>query len=196
MNICKAMLLLIVLKVTSKHSSMFRIINNIIDRCFFTVVFILGVQFPELLIQYQHRLSGHLAEAKLHLLQFQAIADKHFQGDLSAMVLKYQENTEPSIISTANIINQLIIRVDYLQHQLSIFTGSAYIEQVISTIMHADRTIIRQTIIEFSMAIPLSLNALATGAVFAISGLLLKEIFSYFIRYINKKLWPDHSSIR
>ncbi|NQZ22002.1 MAG: DUF2937 family protein [Colwellia sp.] len=173
---------------------MFRIINNIIDRCFFTVTFILGVQLPELIIQYQHRLSGHLTEAKLHLFQFQTIADRHFQGDLSAMVIKYQENTEPSIVSTANIINQVITRVDYLQQQLSIITESSYIEQVINTIMYADRIIIRQTIIEFSMAIPLSLNALTTGAVFAIAGLLIKETLSYVIRCITKKLWPELSS--
>ncbi len=173
---------------------MFRIVNNIIERCFFTVAFILGVQLPELLIQYQHRLSGHLTEAKLHLLQFQTIADKHFQGDLSAMVLKYQENTESSIVSTANIINQLITRVDYLQQQLIIITESSYIEQVINTIMYADRTIIRQAIMEFSMAIPLNLNALTTGAVFAITGLLIKELFRYTILYINKKLKPESIS--
>jgi hypothetical protein len=173
---------------------MFRIVNNIIDRCFFTVTFILGVQLPELLIQYQHRLSGHLTEAKLHLLQFQTIADKHFQGDLSAMVIKYQENTESSIVSTANIINQLMTRVDYLQQQLIIITESSYIEQVINTMMYADRTIIRQAIVEFSMAIPLSINALATGAVFALTGLIIKELVSYFIRYINKKVRPEFSS--
>jgi hypothetical protein len=175
---------------------MFRIINNIIDRCFFTVTFILGVQLPELIIQYQHRLSGHLTEANLHLLQFQTIADKHYQGDLSAMVLKYQANTDPSIVSTADIINQLITRVDYLQHHLSTITESTYIEQVINTIMYADKLIIRQTIMEFSMAIPLTVNALTTGIVLAISGLLIKEIFTYFIRYISKKLWPELSSLR
>jgi len=174
---------------------MFRIINNIIDRCFFTVTFILGVQLPELIIQYQHRLSGHLTEANLHLLQFQTIADKHYQGDLSAMVMKYQANAEASIVSTADIINQLITRVDYLQHQLSTITESTYIEQVINTILHADKMIIRQTIMEFSMAIPLTVNALATGVIVAISGLLIKEIFTFFIRYISKKLWPELPSL-
>jgi hypothetical protein len=169
---------------------MLRIINNIIDRCFFTITFILGVQLPEFIIQYQHRLSGHLTEAKLHLLKFQTIADQHYQGDLSAMVMKYHENTESSIVSTANVINQLITRVDYLQQQLFTITESNYLEQVINTILYADRMIIRQTIIEFSMAIPLTLNALTTGAALAITGLLIKEVFSYSIRYFSKKLWP------
>lgn len=103
---------------------MFRIINNIIDRCIFTVVFILGVQLPEFLIQYKQRLSGHLSEANLHLVQFQNIADQHYQGNLSAMVLKYQENSEPSIVNTAEIINQLISRVEYLQQQLNVVTNN------------------------------------------------------------------------
>jgi hypothetical protein len=170
---------------------MFRIINNIIDRCFFTITFILGVQLPGLIIQYKHRLSGHLSEAELHLVQFQTLADRHYQGDLSAMIIKYQANSEPSIVNTAEIIKQLMSRVDYLQSQLSGVTNNAYIEQVYNFIIYADRTIIKDTLTDFSITIPLTLNALVTGAVIAIVGLLIKEIVGYLIRVISKKMSPE-----
>ncbi len=57
---------------------MLTLINNIIDRCFFTVTFILGVQLPEFMQQYQQRLGGHLAEAQSQLAQFEVIAQQHF----------------------------------------------------------------------------------------------------------------------
>jgi hypothetical protein len=190
------LLLLIDNSYLSDKLSMFRVINNIIDRCFFTITFILGVQLPAFIIQYKHRLSGHLAEAKSHLVQFQTIADQHYHGDLSAMVIKYQTNSEPSIINTAEVINQLISRVDYLQTQLSAVMNNAYTEQVINFILHADRKIIRDTLFDFSLTIPLELNALGTGATIAIVGLLLKEISSYIFKLINKKLWPDHQSTK
>jgi len=170
---------------------MFRVINNIIDRCFFTITFILGVQLPAFIIQYKHRLSGHLSEAKLHLVQFQTIADQHYQGDLSAMIMKYQTNTEPSIVSTVEIINQLVLRVEYLQHQLNAIANNSYIEQLANFVVYADRTIIRDSLFDFSIAIPLEINALATGIIIAITGLLIKEFIIYFSRFLSKKLWPD-----
>jgi|GEM_PF-760486 len=185
------LLLLIEDSYLSDNFYMFRVINNIIDRCFFTITFILGVQLPAFIIQYKHRLSGHLSEAKLHLVQFQTIADQHYQGDLSAMIMKYQTNSEPSIVNTAEIINQLVLRVEYLQHQLNVITNNSYIEQLSNFIIYADRAIIRDTLIDFSIVIPLEINALTTGITFAIAGLLIKEIFVYFIRFLSKKLWPD-----
>jgi hypothetical protein len=178
----------------SDSSSMFRVINNIIDRCFFTITFILGVQLPAFIIQYKHRLSGHLSEAKLHLVQFQTIADQHYQGDLSAMIMKYQTNSEPSIVNTAEIIKQLVLRVEYLELQLNAIINNAYIEQVFNFIVYADRTIIRDTLIDFSITIPLELNALATGAIIAIVGLLIKEVSSYIFKLFSKKIWPDLQS--
>jgi hypothetical protein len=188
------LLLLFINNYLSQKSPMFRVINNIIDRCFFTLTFILGVQLPAFIIQYKHRLSGHLSEAKLHLAQFQTIADQHYQGDLLAMVMKYQANSEPSIVNTADVINQLIFRVDYLQLQLNAVINNEYIEQVFNFIVHADRSIVRDTLIDFSLTIPLELNALSTGAVIAIVGLLLKEITNSLFKLLGKKLWPDFHS--
>jgi hypothetical protein len=188
------LLLLFANNYLSDKLSMFRVINNIIDRCFFTLTFILGVQLPAFIIQYKHRLSGHLTEAKSHLAQFQTIADQHYQGDLSAMVVKYQTNSEPSIVNTAEIINQLILRVEYLKLQLNAVMNNVYIEQVFDFILNADRTIIRDTLVDFSLTIPLELNALSTGVIIAIIGLLIKEISSYLFKLFSKKVWPDFHS--
>jgi hypothetical protein len=146
------------------------------------------VQLPGLIIQYKHRLSGHLSEAELHLVQFKTIADRHYQGDLSAMIIKYQANSELSIVNTAEIIMQLMSRVDYLQSQLSGLSKNAYIEQVYNFIIYADITIIKDTLTDFSITIPLAINALVTGAVIAIFSLLIKEIVGYLIRMISKKM--------
>ena len=82
---------------------MLTVFNNIIDRCFFTVTFILGVQLPEFMQQYQQRLGGHLAEAQSQLAQFELIAQQHFEGSLITMIARYKENTEASIISLSLI---------------------------------------------------------------------------------------------
>ena len=179
----------------SDKLAMFRVINNIIDRCFFTVTFIVGVQLPAFIIQYKHRLSGHLSEAKLHLVEFQNIADLHYQGNLSAMITKYQANSEPSIVNTAEIINQLVIRVEYLQSQLSVITSDVYIERIYNFIVYGDKVIIKDTLTDFSLTIPLEINALSTGAVIAIAGLIAKEIIVSLLRLLGKKMSLNHQKI-
>ncbi|MGB1262608.1 MAG: DUF2937 family protein [Cognaticolwellia sp.] len=162
---------------------MFALINNIIDRCFFTVTFILGVQLPEFIQQYQQRLAGHLGEAKSQLAQFDLIADQHFDGNLITMITSYKGNSESSIISTGELIERLSRRVDYLSNHLEQITRSEYLNRVYQFIFNLDKQIASGTAESFSMAIPLELNAMATGATLAITALILKELTIKTLKY-------------
>jgi len=168
---------------------MFALINNVIDRCFFTVTFILGVQLPEFMQQYQQRLAGHLAEASSQLNQFEVIAQQHFDGSLITMITRYKDNTEASIISTGELIERLSVRVEYLASHLEQITQADYLHSVYQFFWHLDQQIATGTAENFSMAIPLELNAIATGATLAIGVLLLKElaIFTVKLPFKTKK---------
>jgi hypothetical protein len=174
---------------------MFSLFNNIIDRCFFTFSFILGVQLPALIQQYNQRLAGHLSEAKLQLSQFQSIANQHYQGDLLEMVVKYQKNTEASIVSTGDLIQQLIARIDHLQQQTALLLDFNYLKQVSNFILYSDKQIVLATLNDFSLSIPLEVNALCTGAFIAIFGLLIKELGVFLMKRLGQKLWPEHNSL-
>jgi len=153
---------------------MLALINNIIDRCFFTVTFIIGVQLPEFIQQYQQRLTGHLGEAQSQLDQFTIIAQQHFDGSLVAMITSYKDNNEPS-------------SVDYLSSHLAQITQADYLHSVYQFIWHLDQQIASGTAEHFSMAIPLELNAIATGGTLAIGALILKELTVYLVKYPFKK---------
>jgi hypothetical protein len=161
---------------------MFALINNVIDRCFFTLTFILGVQLPEFMQQYQQRLAGQLSEASAQLNQFENIAQQHFDGSLITMITSYKDNTEASIISTGELIERLSVRVEYLASHLTQITQADYLQSVYQFIWHLDQEITRGTAEHFSMAIPLELNAIATGATLAIGALLLKELMLLTIK--------------
>jgi len=161
---------------------MFTLINNVIDRCFFTLTFILGVQLPEFMQQYQQRLAGQLAEASAQLNQFENIAQQHFDGSLITMITHYKDNTDASIISTGELIERLSVRVEYLASHLTQITQTDYLHSVYQFIWRLDQDIARGTAEHFSMAIPLELNAIATGATLAIAALLLKELMLFTIK--------------
>tara|TARA_R110000737_G_scaffold313123_1_gene322596 strand:- start:349 stop:870 length:522 start_codon:yes stop_codon:yes gene_type:complete len=162
---------------------MFALINNIIDRCFFTVTFIVGVQLPEFMQQYQQRLSGHLGEAQSQLDQFNLIAQQHFDGNLVTMITRYKDNSEASIISTGELIERLSVRVDYLANHLAEISQADYLHSVYQFIWHLDQNIAAGTAEHFAMAIPLELNAIATGGTLAIAALILKGLTITAVRY-------------
>jgi len=166
---------------------MLGLINNIIDRCFFTATFILGVQIPEFMQQYQQRLAGHLAEAQSQLGQFEVIAQQHFDGSIVTMITRYKGNSEASIISTGELIERLSHRVEYLSGHLAQITQADYLQSVYQFIWHLDREIAGGTAEHFSMAIPLELNAIATGGTLAISALVLKALTITVVKYPFKK---------
>jgi hypothetical protein len=160
---------------------MFTLINNIIDRCFFTLSFIVGIQLPEFIQQYIQRLSGHLNEAQFQLQEFQKIAEQHYQGSLATMVIKYKENTEPSIQSTAELIELLGTRINSYQLHLQQVSETDYINKLYQFITNLDIAIAQATAKSFVLAIPLSVDALATGATIAIVLLIIKELSLFLI---------------
>lgn len=165
---------------------MLTLINNIIDRCFFTATFILGIQLPEFMQQYQQRLAGHLAEAQSQLAQFHVIAKQHFNGNLVTMISSYKNNSEPSIISSGELIERLSLRVEYLSEHFIQINQTDYLQRLYQFIWHMDKQMVADTAGQFSMAIPLELNAIATGAIIAISALVLKALTISVIKYSFK----------
>lgn len=166
---------------------MFALMNNIIDRCFFTITFIVGVQLPEFMQQYQQRLSGHLSESQSQLDQFNLIAQQHFDGDLITMITRYKDNSEASIISTGELIERLSLRVDYLSNHLGQISQADYLQSVYQFIWHLDQQIAIGTAEHFAMAIPLELNAIATGGTLAIAALILKGLIITAVKYPLKR---------
>lgn len=164
-----------------------KVINNIIDRCFFTITFIVGVQMPEFIKQYQLRLSGQMEESLMQLAQFKDIASQHFDGDIKVMIQRYKENSEASIINTGEAIEALTFRSEYLTTHLAQISTDSYLTNIMQFLRYIDLQIAAQTAQSFTLAIPLELNALATGGVIAISALVIKEVTYAIVCRLFKK---------
>ncbi|MEW6991474.1 DUF2937 family protein [Colwelliaceae bacterium 6441] len=169
---------------------MFTLINTIIDRCLFTLTFIVGVQLPEFMNQYIQRVSGHLNEAKQQLSQFQSLADLHYQGDITLLVKQYRLNNDPVIVDTATIIEQLMNRVDHLDNHLFHLLTNDYLSNLQQFLFHMDLSMVKATAQHFTLAIPLTINALSTGFVFALLTLIVKLGLTYCVKQCSQKLWP------
>lgn len=166
----------------------FSFINSIIDRCIFTVLFIVGVQLPEFIQQYSQRLAGHLDEAKTQLKQFQQLADDHYQGSIQLLVKNYRENQDPVIVDTATVVEHLLTRVNLLNEHLHRLIDTPYLDKIKYFLLNVDLNIAQQTANIYTLAIPIEINALVTGAVLAFSSLVTKELI---VILFNKVLYPS-----
>jgi hypothetical protein len=153
---------------------MAKLITTLFDRILFTLSFILGVQAPEFMQQYIQRLAGHLDEAKHQLQQFQIIADIQFNGNLNLMVARYQANTDTAIAQTGGVISAMNDRVISFSNQLSQLQNHDYTTSLYHFVRQIDLTMARATLDDFQLAVPIEVGALLTGAIFAVTILLLQ----------------------
>jgi len=145
------------------------------------------MQLPEFIQQYIQRLSGHLNEAKFQLTQFQKIAEEHYQGSLSTMIVRYKENSEQSINSTADLIELLAVRIENYQIHMAQLTKNDYLNTLYQFITNFDLYIVQTTAEQYALALPLNINAISTGAVIAIGLLVIKELSLLLLKRTFRK---------
>ncbi|WP_371379042.1 DUF2937 family protein [Thalassotalea aquiviva] len=160
---------------------MLRFLTHTFDRLLFVVNFIVAVQLPSFIVQYKQRLGGHLDEVSYQLSQFQHIADNQHNGDLQQLLKRYQGSIDPSINQTAELLAQLLARVDALSKQLNALNNSDYLSQIYHFFSQFDADIVLATASHYRLTIPLELNALLTGLIVSTAfSLLLFSGQAYF----------------
>ena len=164
-----------------------KLFATLIDRCLFTISFIIGVQLPEFIVQYTQRLSGHLDEARFQLQQFQLIADNHFQGDLVMMVKRYQGNTEASIVETGNLIITTQERITWLEQHLTNMSQADLTRKLYAFVTEYDFAMAQATMQQFQLAIPLNYAALSTGIIIALILLAVDKAIITIVKRLYKK---------
>ncbi|WP_281557291.1 DUF2937 family protein [Thalassomonas sp. RHCl1] len=172
-----------------------KMLATLIDRCLFTVFFILGLQLPEFMQQYMQRLSGHLHEAHYQLDQFQAIADNQFQGNLLALIERYQSNSDDVFQQTGQMIENLMLRIEGFNQSLTNLQQGDYLNRLYYFITQIDPELATATLRQYQLAVPLDMHALATGATFAIVLLLLGNLLAIAVKRLIRRLSANNQII-
>lgn len=160
---------------------MFSFLSRIIDHILFTALFIAGIQFPAFIQQYKQLINGKLSEASFHLQKYQNIADQFFSGKLSELITNYQQNADPAVNHTATLLSDTVERVGFLQGQFDGLSQESYLHKLWYFVREVDVASAELTLKNFQPAIPLSIEAISTGVVFAIVALALKFMAGWLI---------------
>lgn len=99
------------------------IVKHYLRLLVFLGVALIGVQVPSFVHLYGAQLQAHLNESTLSLKNFQADADKYFEGNLTALVKYYQAKTDPIISNSGNNIDVLVHRNNQLKAAVNAFNS-------------------------------------------------------------------------
>lgn len=146
---------------------------------------LIGIQAPNLLNQYQQRLAAQYAEALVYYQDYQAIAERYYDGDLQRLIEAHRQSNEAAFQEEALIIEKLVARVAVFEQQTRLHKQS-YPAQLWAMVWQNNEELMQGTLNEYSFNVPLDQRALATGALFALAAAviidlgwaLLKKLFS------------------
>jgi len=161
----------------------------------FAICVLIGLQLPHFLQQYELRLQGHFIEASRQLAEYQSLADKHYAGDLQALINQHQQSDTAVFREQADIIKGSDARVRYLQQKIAQLSSPIWVRLGLLT-KEIGRPIFNETWRHYQANIVLNYESLSVGVVVAVLLMLsieftlylLTRLFGLCYRRTNKSL--------
>ena len=94
-------------------------LTGLADRLLLIACVLAAAAVPSLAQQYQQRIEGRQVQAQADLAPFQAIADRHHNGSLRALIAAYRRNDDASVRETAEAVSQIIDAVAWYTRAVS-----------------------------------------------------------------------------
>lgn len=148
-------------------------IRDNLARLAFAFGILVGVQAPNAVTQYEHRVAAHLSEVTQNFAGFQKIADTHFNGDVDRLVLHHEQSVDPVFHAEAEPIRKLWRRLQHLRAEQAALSGG-FASQLAHLAFNADADIRQETFDGYVATVPLTTTAIICGliAAFALGALV------------------------
>lgn len=148
---------------------------------------LVGIQVPNLVDQYQKRVDAHLREITLNFKPYQDLADKYFGGDIGKLLQLHRQNQAQPIREEGDAIENMIRRKQHLEQADADMQASLPV-RIYRVIVRGDRDLMRETLQQYTYAVPLNEDALMAGGAAAALLLALTEVLLALARYLSQTL--------
>lgn len=138
-------------------------IAYLLDKLFFAVVLLVGIQVPNFVTQYQKILGAHYQEAAQQLNKYQQVANQFYAGNIDKLLAAHQNNAIPAIRGETKIIAELIQRSDYLQQQLKALRDQPLLSQLQYLLQNVDTDFAKEVLTNYVITLPLNSEAIIFG---------------------------------
>jgi len=157
--------------------------QHYISMVVFTLGFVVGIQVPNFVDQYSKRVDAHFQEASNHLNGYQAIADLHQGGSLDALIQKHAESSDPTFREETQVIENLLTKQRRYQQEKDAMS-QGWLQRVRHLVFAGDRDILRQTCVQYSPGVPLTMEAVVAGFIMALLMCVCLELLVGLLRML------------
>jgi Protein of unknown function (DUF2937) len=139
------------------------------------VALLFGIQVPNFVDQYQKRVDAHLREVMANLQQYQAIADREYQGSLDALIAFHHKSGVRTFAEEGAAIASMYHRKLRFETDAAVLKTGLF-TKVIRVVSDGDPELLQEAIDQYSYAIPLNQDAIVCGVVVAATALVVLEL--------------------
>lgn len=136
---------------------------------------LLGIQAPNFIDQYGHRIDAHFREVSENLRGFQEIADRFHGGDLRALVRHHRSNPDSTFRAEAEPIERMAARKARFAREKAALE-SAFPLRALHVLLRGDRETLDETYAGYSTTLRLDRLAVFSGLAAALAACLALEL--------------------
>lgn len=141
----------------------------------FAVGLLAGVQLPGFVDQYAKRVDAHYQEAKLNFAGFQQTADRHFGGDVEAMIQHHLASGDVVFQEDGDSIRKIWQRVQLLGKELQA-VQQPFLQRSFHVLFAANDELMAETRLNYTYVVPLNQEAVLAGITIGFVVALLIEL--------------------
>ncbi|NQD38235.1 DUF2937 family protein [Permianibacter sp. IMCC34836] len=141
----------------------------------FAVGLLAGVQLPAFVDQYAKRVDAHYLEAKGNFAGFQDTADRHFNGDVDAMIQHHRQSGDVVFQEDADSIEKIWQRLQLLAAE-QLAMQKPFPLRAFHALFAANDELMAETRINYSYVVPLNQDAVIAGVSIGLLAALVIEL--------------------
>ncbi len=156
---------------------------------------LLGIQLPNFVTQYEQRLSAHLNEVDANLSGFQKIADRRHNGSLQQLLEHHRQSSDATFQDEALAIDAMVQRRAFLMGEQQAMTTS--LPGKVTHLLGQPRSpLIRDTLDQYSVSVPLNKTALSSGLILVMLVLFVVEGIKFSMSRLARRRSNKRHAIR
>lgn len=154
---------------------------------------LVGIQLPSLTDQYAKRVDAHLREVTVNLRPFLMIANQYANGSIEELIALHRKSDVAPFRAEGEAIERMYQRKQHFEAEHKALQTHLP-GRLLHMLLRADADLREQTLLQYSATVPLNQEALISGAVLALSVLLLMELAMALGRRLDKTVtrWINH----
>lgn len=142
--------------------------TRLIDKLIFGLSLIVALQVPQLADHYQQFIFGLYQATHAQVLGYQQTASLHEYENVNAMIAHHLQNDVKSVRTDAQQKLDTLALHEHLTELNKVFDSGNLIEKAYTMLQPANYSYLEKTLTNFTLGVPLSMNAIGFGVLFAL----------------------------